>query len=128
MDFGLIRIGLYNLQLRLYISQLWGEKSCNCLLNLFYLMSKTSFLNKLLLLFFFHSKSPKPQKPKGKANRVWDMGGRNTGDLDYSGSNGNNYSDAQTQDHEASAEPVSSDPPGPSLGNPAIWASDNHHT
>ncbi|XP_039503557.1 signal recognition particle receptor subunit alpha [Pimephales promelas] len=52
------------------------------------------------------SKSPKPQKPKGKANRVWDMGGRNTGDLDYSGSNGNNYSDAQTQDHEASAEPL----------------------
>lgn len=52
------------------------------------------------------SKSPKPQKPKGKANRVWDMGGRNTGDLDYSGSNGNNYSDSQTQDHEASAEPL----------------------
>ncbi|XP_077104490.1 signal recognition particle receptor subunit alpha [Siphateles boraxobius] len=52
------------------------------------------------------SKSPKPQKPKGKAKRVWDMGGRNTGDLDYSGSNGNNYSDAQTQDHEASAEPL----------------------
>ncbi|CAM4576911.1 unnamed protein product [Leuciscus chuanchicus] len=52
------------------------------------------------------SKSPKPQKPKGKANRVWDMGGRNTGELDYSGSNGNNYSDAQTQDHDASAEPL----------------------
>ncbi|KAK7160817.1 hypothetical protein R3I93_008479 [Phoxinus phoxinus] len=52
------------------------------------------------------SKSPKPQKPKGKAKRVWDMGGRNTGDLDYSGSNGNNYSDAQTQDYEASAEPL----------------------
>lgn len=52
------------------------------------------------------SKSPKPQKPKGKANRVWDMGGRNTGDLDYSGSNGNNSGDAQNQDHEASAEPL----------------------
>ncbi|XP_051579817.1 signal recognition particle receptor subunit alpha-like isoform X2 [Myxocyprinus asiaticus] len=47
------------------------------------------------------SKSPKPQKPKGKANRVWDMGGKSTGHLDYSGTNGNNSSDTQTQDKDA---------------------------
>ncbi|XP_067245792.1 signal recognition particle receptor subunit alpha [Chanodichthys erythropterus] len=52
------------------------------------------------------SKSPKPPKPKGKEKRVWDMGGRNTGELDYSGTNGNNSSDAQNQDYEASAEPL----------------------
>nr|XP_055030454.1 signal recognition particle receptor subunit alpha isoform X1 [Misgurnus anguillicaudatus] len=46
------------------------------------------------------SKSPKPQKPKGKVKRVWDMGGRNTGDLDYSGANGNNSGDTQTQDKD----------------------------
>ncbi|XP_051725473.1 signal recognition particle receptor subunit alpha [Ctenopharyngodon idella] len=51
------------------------------------------------------SKSPKPPKQKLKANRVWDMGGRNTGELDYSGTNGNS-SDAQNQDYEASAEPL----------------------
>lgn len=58
--------------------------------------------------FVLHSKSPKPPKPKGKEKRVWDMGGRNTGELDYSGTNGNNSNDAQNQDYEASAEPVSS--------------------
>ncbi|XP_048023654.1 signal recognition particle receptor subunit alpha [Megalobrama amblycephala] len=52
------------------------------------------------------SKSPKPPKPKGKEKRVWDMGGRNTGELDYSGTNGNNSNDAQNQDYEASAEPL----------------------
>ncbi|XP_073706453.1 signal recognition particle receptor subunit alpha-like [Garra rufa] len=52
------------------------------------------------------SKSPKPQKPKGKANRVWDMGGRSTGVLDYSGANGNNSSDAQNQDPDSIAEPL----------------------
>ncbi|KAF1393820.1 hypothetical protein PFLUV_G00020020 [Perca fluviatilis] len=35
-----------------------------------------------------HSKSPKPQKPKEKQMRVWDMGGSNTKELDYSGRNG----------------------------------------
>uniref|UniRef100_A0A8C2HCQ8 SRP receptor subunit alpha n=1 Tax=Cyprinus carpio TaxID=7962 RepID=A0A8C2HCQ8_CYPCA len=67
----------------------------------------------LLILFFFillllYSKSPKPQKPKGKANRVWDMSGKSIGELDYSGANGNNSSDAQNQDPDAIAEPVSS--------------------
>uniref|UniRef100_A0A8C9RJN1 SRP receptor subunit alpha n=1 Tax=Scleropages formosus TaxID=113540 RepID=A0A8C9RJN1_SCLFO len=35
-------------------------------------------------------KSPKPQKPKGKEKRVWDMGGSSTKELDYSASNGGN--------------------------------------
>ncbi|XP_016431208.1 signal recognition particle receptor subunit alpha-like isoform X2 [Sinocyclocheilus rhinocerous] len=52
------------------------------------------------------SKSPKPQKPKGKANRVWDMSGKSIGELDYSGTNGNNSSDAQNQDPDATAEPL----------------------
>uniref|UniRef100_A0A9J7ZM44 SRP receptor subunit alpha n=2 Tax=Cyprinus carpio TaxID=7962 RepID=A0A9J7ZM44_CYPCA len=64
-----------------------------------------SFFFILLLLY---SKSPKPQKPKGKANRVWDMSGKSIGELDYSGANGNNSSDAQNQDPDAIAEPVSS--------------------
>ncbi|XP_016093160.1 signal recognition particle receptor subunit alpha-like isoform X1 [Sinocyclocheilus grahami] len=52
------------------------------------------------------SKSPKPQKPKGKVNRVWDMSGKSIGELDYSGTNGNNSSDAQNQDPDATAEPL----------------------
>lgn len=55
-----------------------------------------------------YSKSPKPQKPKGKMNRVWDMGGKRIAELDYSGTNGDNSSDAQNQDPDATAEPVSS--------------------
>ncbi|XP_051953647.1 signal recognition particle receptor subunit alpha [Xyrauchen texanus] len=46
------------------------------------------------------SKSPKPQKTKEKVKRVWDMGGKSTGPLDYSGTNGNNSSDGQTQDKD----------------------------
>uniref|UniRef100_A0A3P9M1B2 SRP receptor subunit alpha n=1 Tax=Oryzias latipes TaxID=8090 RepID=A0A3P9M1B2_ORYLA len=34
------------------------------------------------------SKSPKPQKPRGKTKRVWDNGGTNTKELDYSAKNG----------------------------------------
>uniref|UniRef100_A0A8C2BZH9 SRP receptor subunit alpha n=2 Tax=Cyprinus carpio TaxID=7962 RepID=A0A8C2BZH9_CYPCA len=52
------------------------------------------------------SKSPKPQKPKGKMNRVWDMGGKRIAELDYSGTNGDNSSDAQNQDPDATAEPL----------------------
>lgn len=52
------------------------------------------------------SKSPKPQKPKGKVKRVWDMGGKSLGELDYSGTNGNSSSDAQNQDPDATAEPL----------------------
>uniref|UniRef100_A0A673FZQ5 SRP54-type proteins GTP-binding domain-containing protein n=1 Tax=Sinocyclocheilus rhinocerous TaxID=307959 RepID=A0A673FZQ5_9TELE len=59
-------------------------------------------------LFRSYSKSPKPQKPKGKMKRVWDMSGKSFGELDYSGTNGDNSSDAQNQDPDATAEPVSS--------------------
>ncbi|XP_016318791.1 signal recognition particle receptor subunit alpha-like isoform X2 [Sinocyclocheilus anshuiensis] len=52
------------------------------------------------------SKSPKPQKPKGKMKRVWDMSGKSFGELDYSGTNGDNFSDAQNQDPDATAEPL----------------------
>lgn len=77
-----------------------------------------SCLKLHIYCFVLHSKSPKPPKPKGKANRVWEMGGRNTGELDYSGTNGNNSGDAQNQDYEGSAEPVSS---------PALMAGDILH-
>ncbi|XP_052387381.1 signal recognition particle receptor subunit alpha-like [Carassius gibelio] len=51
------------------------------------------------------SKSPKPQKPKGKVNRVWDMSGKRIAELDYSGTNGDS-SDAQNQDPDATAAPL----------------------
>ncbi|KAM9481126.1 signal recognition particle receptor subunit alpha isoform 1-T1 [Clarias gariepinus] len=43
------------------------------------------------------NKSPKPQKPKGKEKRVWEMGGTSTKDLDYSGTNKNLFNH-QSQD------------------------------
>ncbi|KAK3548887.1 hypothetical protein QTP70_021244 [Hemibagrus guttatus] len=49
------------------------------------------------------NKSPKPQKPKGKEKRVWDMGGTSTKDLDYSGINNRKYNN-QEQDEEFPAE------------------------
>ncbi|XP_060780022.1 signal recognition particle receptor subunit alpha isoform X2 [Neoarius graeffei] len=50
------------------------------------------------------NKSPKPQKPKGKEKRVWDMGGTSTKDLDYSGSNNKSSFNNQGQDDEFPAE------------------------
>lgn len=46
-----------------------------------------------LLIFYFifsaySTKSPKPQKPKEKQNRVWDNAGSSTKELDYSDKNG----------------------------------------
>uniref|UniRef100_A0A672ISU1 SRP54-type proteins GTP-binding domain-containing protein n=1 Tax=Salarias fasciatus TaxID=181472 RepID=A0A672ISU1_SALFA len=41
---------------------------------------------------FYHSKSPKPQKPKEKQMRVWDMGGSSTKNLDYSDSRNGEHS------------------------------------
>lgn len=52
------------------------------------------------------SKSPKPQKPKGKEKRVWDMGGTSTKNLDYSGSNDKSSLNNQGQDEEFVAETV----------------------
>uniref|UniRef100_A0A8C6STG2 SRP receptor subunit alpha n=1 Tax=Neogobius melanostomus TaxID=47308 RepID=A0A8C6STG2_9GOBI len=44
-------------------------------------------------------KSPKPQKPKEKQMRVWNIGGRSTKDLDYSGRNGDNGTDTNQEAH-----------------------------
>ncbi|XP_063350425.1 signal recognition particle receptor subunit alpha [Pelmatolapia mariae] len=51
------------------------------------------------------SKSPKPQKPKGKQNRVWNMGGSSTKDLDYSDKNGNGSPNGAEQNLEAQFDP-----------------------
>ncbi len=58
--------------------------------------------NCLFLIFCHptHSKSPKPQKPREKQMRVWDMGGSSAKDLDYSGSNGDGFSNGGDQNQE----------------------------
>lgn len=48
-----------------------------------------------------HTKSPKPQKPKEKQMRVWDMGGSSTRELDYSGRNGDGSQNGGEQNLEA---------------------------
>uniref|UniRef100_A0AAR2LEH9 SRP54-type proteins GTP-binding domain-containing protein n=1 Tax=Pygocentrus nattereri TaxID=42514 RepID=A0AAR2LEH9_PYGNA len=53
-----------------------------------------------------NKQSPKPQKPKKKENRVWEMGGTSSKDLDYSETNSNGSYSSQGQDNEAPAEPV----------------------
>uniref|UniRef100_A0A671V8A8 SRP receptor subunit alpha n=1 Tax=Sparus aurata TaxID=8175 RepID=A0A671V8A8_SPAAU len=60
----------------------------------------------LILIFCHptHSKSPKPQKPRKKQMRVWDMGGSSTKDLDHSYKNGNSNGDEQNM--EAQINPV----------------------
>lgn len=64
------------------------------------------------------SKSPKPQKSKGKENRVWDMGGTSAKELDYSESNNKSSANSEGQDEELSAETVGimSDTRGPVKG------------
>ncbi|XP_035535577.1 signal recognition particle receptor subunit alpha [Morone saxatilis] len=47
------------------------------------------------------SKSPKPQKPREKQMRVWDMGGSSAKDLDYSGRNGDGSPNGGDQNPEA---------------------------
>ncbi|XP_041664435.1 signal recognition particle receptor subunit alpha [Cheilinus undulatus] len=47
------------------------------------------------------SKSPKPQKPREKQMRKWDMGGSSTKDLDYSERNGNGSPNGGEQNPEA---------------------------
>ncbi|XP_056296784.1 signal recognition particle receptor subunit alpha [Pseudoliparis swirei] len=51
------------------------------------------------------TKSPKPQKPKEKQMRVWDMGGRGTKELDYSGRNGDDSLNGSNQNQEAQMDP-----------------------
>ncbi|XP_067102991.1 signal recognition particle receptor subunit alpha [Osmerus mordax] len=57
------------------------------------------------------SKSPKPQKPKGKENRVWVLGGSSTKELDYSDrqSNGNDRYDVHEVDLGMHLRPMSGD-------------------
>uniref|UniRef100_H3CY85 SRP receptor subunit alpha n=1 Tax=Tetraodon nigroviridis TaxID=99883 RepID=H3CY85_TETNG len=50
------------------------------------------------------SKSPKPQKPREKKMRVWDMSGTSSKNLDYSERNGDGS--ANDGDHEAQSDPV----------------------
>lgn len=57
-------------------------------------------------LWLPHSKSPKPQKPREKQRRVWDMGGSSTKDLDYSERNGGGSPDGGEQDKEAQSDLV----------------------
>lgn len=64
------------------------------------------FFNFFLFWSRSHSKSPKPQKPKGKQNRVWNNGGSSTRDLDYSDKNGNGSPNGAEQNLEAQFDPV----------------------
>ncbi|XP_076590652.1 signal recognition particle receptor subunit alpha [Chaetodon auriga] len=50
------------------------------------------------------SKSPKPQKPREKQMRVWDMGGNSTKNLDYSERNGDGSQNGDEQMQEAQAD------------------------
>lgn len=50
------------------------------------------------------SKSPKPQKPRQKEMRVWDMSGTSSKNLDYSERNGDGS--GNDGDHEAQSDPV----------------------
>ncbi|XP_030620680.1 signal recognition particle receptor subunit alpha [Chanos chanos] len=51
-------------------------------------------------------KSPKPQQPKKKSGRTWDLGGVSTKGLDYSETNGNSSPDNPEQEKEISSEPM----------------------
>uniref|UniRef100_A0A7N8XFG6 SRP receptor subunit alpha n=1 Tax=Mastacembelus armatus TaxID=205130 RepID=A0A7N8XFG6_9TELE len=51
------------------------------------------------------SKSPKPQKPREKQMRVWDMGGSSTKNLDYSERNGDTSPGGGELNQEAQTDP-----------------------
>lgn len=59
-----------------------------------------------MFYIFAHSKSPKPQKPREKQMRVWDMGGNSTKDLDYSHRNGDGSQNGGKQSQEAQSDLV----------------------
>uniref|UniRef100_A0A3P8U7Y4 SRP receptor subunit alpha n=1 Tax=Amphiprion percula TaxID=161767 RepID=A0A3P8U7Y4_AMPPE len=59
--------------------------------------------NILIFCYLPCSKSPKPQKPREKQMRVWDMGGNSTKDLDYSERNGDGSTNGGEQNQECSA-------------------------
>lgn len=54
-----------------------------------------------MFCIFAHSKSPKPQKPREKQMRVWDMGGSSAKQLDYSHRNGDGSQNGGEQTQEA---------------------------
>lgn len=58
----------------------------------------------LELLILVSSKSPKPQKPREKKMRVWDMSGTSAKNLDYSERHGDGA--ANDGDQEAQSDPV----------------------
>lgn len=69
------------------------------------------FVGLSLILSFWYavsSKSPKPQKPREKKMRVWDMSGTSSKNLDYSERNG----DGSATDGDLGAHTMS-DPVGP---------------
>uniref|UniRef100_A0A3B3YQJ9 SRP54-type proteins GTP-binding domain-containing protein n=1 Tax=Poecilia mexicana TaxID=48701 RepID=A0A3B3YQJ9_9TELE len=70
----------------------------------------------IMMIFTTRSKSPKPPKPKGKVNRVWDNGGSSTKNLDYSNKNGETSLGEDQKNLEAQFDPVSSPWPEPSGG------------
>lgn len=65
-------------------------------------------------LFLLLSKSPKPQKPREKQMRVWDMGGSSTKNLDYSKRNGDDAPNGDEQNQEVQTDLVHA-PPTPPL-------------
>lgn len=62
-----------------------------------------------MFCFSAHSKSPKPQKPKEKQMRVWDIGGSSTKNLDYSHRNGDGSQNGGEQTQEAQSDLVQTD-------------------
>lgn len=72
--------------------------------------STTVLSNEHFNFMFFHlshSKSPKPQKPREKQGRVWEMGGSSTKELDYTKKD-NNSPNGDEQHVEAQIETVRS--------------------
>ncbi|XP_070762219.1 signal recognition particle receptor subunit alpha [Enoplosus armatus] len=63
------------------------------------------FRKRLVVTTEKHSKSPKPQKPREKQMRVWDMGGSSTKELDYSERNGDGSQNGGEENQEAPLDP-----------------------
>uniref|UniRef100_A0AAR2KEJ6 SRP54-type proteins GTP-binding domain-containing protein n=1 Tax=Pygocentrus nattereri TaxID=42514 RepID=A0AAR2KEJ6_PYGNA len=89
-----------------YKNELGQKGALKFLVNHFEFEDDFSRLLRHFYCFIVDSKSPKPQKPKKKENRVWEMGGTSSKDLDYSETNSNGSYSSQGQDNEAPAEPV----------------------
>uniref|UniRef100_A0A7N8WVN9 SRP receptor subunit alpha n=1 Tax=Mastacembelus armatus TaxID=205130 RepID=A0A7N8WVN9_9TELE len=62
-------------------------------------------MSNCLFLICCCSKSPKPQKPREKQMRVWDMGGSSTKNLDYSERNGDTSPGGGELNQEAQTDP-----------------------